>query len=751
MKIRKGMILLTTMLLMISVFSACNLKPTGGQAADLITYKSYTQIKKLIDKSIKNATIAGRMYGAAANAIQEGGVKTTADAQSGTSGKTEDYSTTNIQVAGVDEADAVKTDGTYLYILANGRLVIVDAQEPASMKIVSQIQYLYASQPEKNTVTPIELFLDETNKLLTLVSYSYDDRQAQALLTEAATGTVKPSADSMMPGYYSYWGYQNVLVQVIDLKDITKPSVIREFLQEGTYISSRRINEFVYVITNKYLYYYSDTQNKDYYIPAVKDSEAGETWEMLPVESISVIENQACSNFIVLSAINTKVTTTAVQTKAILGSGDKIYASPSNIYVASTRYTYQPASSQVTESGAAVTAVPGETSAAQKDGTAVGSGTATVTGGAVTSGGTASASGDVVIPSDTKDVFKIFEAPVYTVFTDIYRFEIKDATISPKGSGVVPGYVLNQFAMDEYNGYFRIATTTGDSWRSDQYTSMNNVYILDASLKVAGKIEGLATRETIKSVRFMGTKAYLVTFRTVDPLFVLDLSDPAKPLVKGELKIPGYSEYLHPISDTLVIGFGKDAMVQNDMAFYLGVKVSVFDVSNLTSPKEISSMIIGGRGTYTELAFNHKALLYSKDKNIIGFPITIYQVPPIQQSDPFAYGVPTFTGYLVLGLTSDNKLYERGRVSHYSLQIPEGYTTQTKDRPETWIEFEKMYVNSYLYTVSRGMYIGNTLFTVSNAMVKANSLADFKDIGKMDLPGFNENYYYNSGIEPARK
>lgn len=800
MKFKKiiSIIISITMILLILNSCAAN-KPSDTNATKLVKYSSYAALERAIEKRIKDSNKAGRFFGSLQrNALAE----TAADAlgDSAQKGSLQDYSKTNLQVEGVDEADIVKTDGNYLYIIANGRFIIVDAKDPAKMQIVSQIQYLYVNEPAKNTVTPIDMLLDETNNRITLISYSYDDRLTKSILTQAAGDST--DAKSVMPEFY--YGFQNVLAQVIDLKDITKPAIVREFLQEGTYISSRRIDEFVYLITNKYVYSYAEITSKEYYIPATKDSMAGNEWELLPVDAISIVPNQYDNSFLVLSSMNTLDLNSETQTKAILGAGQNIYASQTNIYIASTRYIYEniaegsDTKSGTTDTGGVVTAdgtatandvrteeqkvadsvtgvepQPASDKPVSTDiidpskgdggseippdsitGAAVdpvkGSGTGTTTT-SETPVDSSSTTGVTVEPA-VEDVFMIYEAPVYTMFTDIYRFEVNKGTITEKGAGVVPGYILNQFSMDENDGYFRIATTTGDSWRSDEYTSMNNVYILDQNLKITGKIEGLASRETIKSVRFLGNKAYLVTFRTVDPLFVLDLSDPAKPVVKGELKIPGYSEYLHPVSDTIVLGFGKDAFEENNMAYYLGFKVSVFDVSDVANPKELSSMIIGDRGTYSELSNNHKALLYSKEKNIIGFPITIYQVPPSMKSDKHAYGFPTFTGFMVLGLTADNKLIEKGRISHFDLQLPAGYPTDYTQKTDDWAVFENLYQNEYLYKVSRGMFIGDTLFTVSNAFVKANSLTDFKPVGSMNVPGFNEysQFYGQKGETVAR-
>jgi uncharacterized secreted protein with C-terminal beta-propeller domain len=155
-------------------------------------------------------------------------------------------------------------------------------------------------------------------------------------------------------------------------------------------------------------------------------------------------------------------------------------------------------------------------------------------------------------------------------------------------SGRVSGSVLNRYSMDEYEGYFRIATTTG--WGT---SSLNRVYVLDGTLSVAGALENLAQGERIYSARFMGNRCYLVTFRQVDPFFVIDLSDPSQPKLLGELKITGYSDYLHPYDENHIIGIGKET----DAGLYQGLKISLFDVSDVSNPKEIAKYEIGEERT----------------------------------------------------------------------------------------------------------------------------------------------------------
>ena len=189
------------------------------------------------------------------------------------------------------------------------------------------------------------------------------------------------------------------------------------------------------------------------------------------------------------------------------------------------------------------------------------------------------------------------------------------------GSGDVPGYLLNQFSMDEYEGNLRVATTV---WE----TNSNSLSILDPSMNIVGSIEDIAKGESIYSVRFMGARGYVVTYRTMDPLFVFDLSDPKKPVLTGELEVPGFSNYLQPVGENLLLGIGadtydiyrrdasgKDVVIGTRQG---GIKFSLFDVSDIGNPKEISKYIMGDSGSSSEAFYNHKAIMVDKTNENIG-------------------------------------------------------------------------------------------------------------------------------------
>jgi uncharacterized secreted protein with C-terminal beta-propeller domain len=213
----------------------------------------------------------------------------------------------------------------------------------------------------------------------------------------------------------------------------------------------------------------------------------------------------------------------------------------------------------------------------------------------------------------------------YNGNTTITKFRIDGMKVGYAGSGTVDGTLLNQFSMDEYEGNLRVATNTWDVG--------NGLYVLDDSLNVIGSVTGLAKGESIYSVRFFGDKGYIVTFRNMDPLFVFDLKDPKNPKLTGELKIPGFSNYLHPVGEDLLLGIGaetfeiyqKDAegnevVIGNRQG---GIKVSLFDVSDMGEPKEISKYVAGYAGSYSEAFYNHKAIMFDSESKIVSFDADI--------------------------------------------------------------------------------------------------------------------------------
>jgi hypothetical protein len=224
-------------------------------------------------------------------------------------------------------------------------------------------------------------------------------------------------------------------------------------------------------------------------------------------------------------------------------------------------------------------------------------------------------------------------------------------------SGEVPGQLLNQFSMSEYNGDLRVATTTFP-WSTEQ-TPTSAVRILRPDgneLVQIGMVDGLGNNEQIYAVRFLGTQGYVVTFHQTDPLFVLDLSDPTAPALTGELKIPGYSAYLHPVGDGLLLGVGQDASQEGQAQ---GTQLSLFDVHDPANPQRLSTLSIGG---YSDAEWDHHAFLFWPQDGTIVLPVS----PGWNNCGPvtcLAGGLPNSSGGVVVAQLQGTTLVGRGVIA----------------------------------------------------------------------------------------
>ena len=522
-----------------------------------------------------------------------------------------EYSETNVQVEGVDEADIVKTDGKYIYYLANSNLTITDVNN--NIVLVTKLEF------DTNEFYPQEIYL-RGSRVVVIGSRHYREEKNKIINT-----------------YSTYTTY--TVAKTYNVENKANPILERNVEVEGTYLSSRMIGDNLYLITNKYIDAYlckkhriQNLEEEDFKTKYI-DTAISNNVETVDFDCIYYIPEFEETSYLNIAAFNITANN-PISLESYLGAGNEVYASTDNLYITKVKYSYDE----------------------------------------------------------------------YDVNTEIYKFNLKDATCTFEKTGSVPGSVLNQFSMDEKDGYFRIATTDSKSWSSEDNT--NNLYVLNENLEIVGKVEGLAPGERIYSVRFMGNRAYMVTFVQTDPLFVIDLSEPTNPIVLGELKIPGYSKYLHPYDETHLIGFGEDTKLVNygygDVVTTDGMKMSLFDVTDPSDPKEMYTEKIGGKGTYSELLYNHKALLFSKEKNIIAFPISI-------TGDD--YNV-TFQGAIVYGLTLNKGFELKGKISNTANELDKYYS-----------------VNS----VQRIIYIGDTLYTLSNSLIKATDMNTMKETGHVDL------------------
>ncbi len=221
----------------------------------------------------------------------------------------------------------------------------------------------------------------------------------------------------------------------------------------------------------------------------------------------------------------------------------------------------------------------------------------------------------------------------------------------------------------------------------------------------------------------MGERCYLVTFKKVDPLFVISLEDPANPRVLGKLKIPGYSNYLHPYSENLLIGIGKETVEaeEGDFAWYQGVKISLFDVSDVENPKELAKYIIGDRGTESPVLWDHKALLFDKERNLLAIPVLVAEIDEEKYPEgapPYTHGDYVWQGAYVFSIT-ENSITLRGGITHVeddSDLLKSGYYFYSE------------------HSVKRTLYIGDFLYTISDKNIKMNNLTTLQEVNEIELP-----------------
>lgn len=630
------------------------------------------------------------------------------------------FSGTNIQVAGVDEADMVKTDGQYIYQVKEMDLLITKATPPADMTVVSTTDLKGSAQ---------ELYIKDN--YLAVFGYSQMN--------------IMPMAD--MPRYYS----PTTFFALYDITDRSQPRQLKHLEFEGSYVSSRLIDNQLYFITAYYNFYPFATDNL---LPRVFENGAtissDKTTNSYIYPPVYYIDTPSALNATTISILNLEEIDSPLNSQVFLmPAGETVYASTNAVYIAYTKYLSE---YQLRMVVTREILAPRMNDRERQRLEAINN-----------------ASSDIL--SDDEKLNKInqlLENYLYRLSpeeqrnlnseienefkrrhpdlanelekTVIHKLSLSGRSLEYVSSGEVVGRLLNQYSLDEHNNYLRLATTRSQNWfqpfmlpmmnmpvSSTPETSMttdmriapptpptesqsiNNVYVLDQSLKQVGSITGLAQGERIYSARFMGNRAYIVTFRQTDPLFVIDLENPSQPSVLGQLKLPGFSNYLHPYNDTTLLGIGKEAIDKGDQGVdILGLKISLFDVADPATPKEISSLVLGGRGSDSVALMDYKAVLFDRERNLLAIPASL---TPLNNTDYQA----NFQGSLVFSVTP-NAITERGRVN---FRLPQNMMSNN------------IYIDD---SVRRNLYIGDTLYSISPATVTASQLETLVAIKSLTLP-----------------
>jgi uncharacterized secreted protein with C-terminal beta-propeller domain len=585
-----------------------------------------------------------------------------------------DFSSTNTQVSGIEEGDIIKNDGQYLYIVNNNAVSIVNAYPANTMK------KLYTIALPKNEYIQ-EIYVK--GNLLTIIGNSYGENTI--LPNPLAADINNASSTSKIAATWIY----NKQMTVVHVYDITKrdaPVLKRDLSFDGYLISSREKDGRFYLITNSYITVDTtkDLTAKDV-LPSYSDSAKSASDILIPATGIAFCPENISANYLMISCFDIDNTVPAV-VETVLGAGNTIYMSNNALYIVQPFYRYNilpvdPLSSGTTSK---ITISP-----------------PTATSGTVSASITSAVSGGVVT------------APSVIATTEegtvVMKFAIVDTGVKFTVAGEVPGQILNQYSMDEYAGTFRIATT---KWGN--LGSANNLYNLNTDMKVIGKIENLAPGERIYAVRFTEKTGYIVTYRQVDPLFVIDLSIPSSPKVVGELKIPGFSNYLHPVSSTLLLGIGQNVILEMEKdsqgneivkrTTQSGIKVSLFDVSDPQKPAELHSIVFGGPGSNSEAQYNPRAFVWWSSNSTALFPA--YLLGPDGSTTYDNYGNAK-SGALAVSVDKVNgKLVEQARL------------------------FPDNAAYAY-YTQSRVVYIENTIYLSMNSTLYAFDYNTEKEIGRV--------------------
>ncbi|MFQ5967837.1 MAG: beta-propeller domain-containing protein [Acidimicrobiia bacterium] len=551
-----------------------------------------------------------------------------------------DFSGTNVQELGVDEPDFVKTDGNRILAIAQGRLHYIDVT---------------GSKPRLRGSLNLEqgwgqqMLLSGDRLLLMATLHSYD-------IYPAAEIGIAPSPYPATP---------ITLIQEVDLSDPEGMEVVRTLRIDGAYLSARLVDdiarivvrsvptglEFVYpeggglraereaLEKNKEIIRNSTVENWiPYYV--VDDQVTGRSFEgtLVSCESAAHPKEFSGLNMVSVITVDLERRLRPSGTAGVLADGETIYASADSLYVATT--PWRPWA--------------------------------------------------FLEESDARD-------HADSLTSQIHRFDISDPNRTLyRASGEVPGFLLSQWSMSEHEGHLRVASTNQPDWWGWGGESESFVTVLRESngeLVMVGRVGGLGKGERIYAVRFIDDVGYVVTFRQTDPLYTIDLSDPSRPTVEGELKILGYSAYLHPLGDGLLLGIGQDATEQGRV---LGTQISVFDVSDLSDPDRLFKRTISDGNS--EVEWDHKAFLHWGQTGLTVIPIQRYRWDE-------KHGEDIFLGAIGFTVDRNDGISEVGMISH---EKTKGYDWGAQIR--------------------RSIVIGDVLYTVSDLGLKANDLDTLDEI-----------------------
>lgn len=641
-----------------------------------------------------------------------------------------DFSETNTQVAGVDESDIIKTDGKYVYYY-NETQKAVYIVTTGSLEVIKKINL-----PD-NFWGPV-LYLGENRLTIIASGYSNTDYSAR--------------------GYFINRNSKTYTI-VFDTTDVANPKLLKLYASDGDLRESRKIGDYLYVISNNYFNFpYWNYKNVDDIVfdaekilPQKIDISKSDTTQNLTIDGkkfpysvktggvadcnaieFSLPDEETLKNtsfnpgYNIISIVDTKNTGNEVKTKVIAGNNAEVYMSLDNLYLTESIWHNEPFGCPIN----AICARP------------------------FFWGGTSN--------------------------TLIHKLSVDKMKVSYTDTSLVPGAPLNQYSMDEHNSNFRIITS---EWSPERSTSL---YVLDENLKTLSSLTGIAPGETFQSSRFIGDKLFLVTFEQIDPLFAIDLSNEKKPEILGELKIPGFSTYLHPYDENHLIGLGYDTKTNQWWGTQTaGVKVDLYQInydkkcgdSGLSDEevkkcasgdykwiivKQLYTKTLGGLGSYSEALNNPRMFIWNVAKKTLLLPATLYDRDTNYSTTDF------FNGLFSLKIDANSGISELGRTTHIDITGLEDKRKQECSKytsPDTEPQCKELldgtmycapvqnvYIPNYCYKdstvwqyigdnswtfqdqmIKRSLYVGNEVYAISDSEISTHSFGPLTDIDFVKL------------------
>lgn len=606
-----------------------------------------------------------------------------------------DYSGTNVQEAGVDEPDLVKTDGERVLAFARGKLHFVDASGASPT--------LRGSLEIGQDVWDAQMFMHEDRALLLVRTYAYDYSQYEEW------GEPLPPGAQQGPDFQEHFGdnYHGGITRLVEV-DISNPDalkIVANLYITGDMVSARMVEGVSRVVVRSGVSGLAIKDPWEFFDDAAFEAE---------LQQSGVMDEQAYE-MIYQKHWDKALSASKAYNKQVIEDSTAQNWLP--------QYLYEDLSGGAAKYSAGMLL---DCKNVLHSGEFSGLGTLSVLTvdlganltlgngvGLFSQGETVYASRENLYVGMTKWHPQDWEQPAEeAASTFIHKFDIRDrASATYVASGEIRGWLLSQWAMSEHAGDLRVASTDQLGW--DSATSENFVSVLRQEgddLVQIGQVGGLGKTEQIHGVRFMGDVGYVVTFRQTDPLYTIDLKDPTNPVAAGELKIPGYSAYLHPIGEGLLLGVGRDGTEEGQL---LGMQLSLFDVSDIKNPQQIQKASIGDDWGWSEALFDHKAFLWWGKSKLAMLPVEWSSVGENEWEWEYHYGAYGFT------VDAEEGIQVVGEIKH-----PE---------PQAECDWETYYCG-YTPAMRRSFVIGDLVYTLSDVGLKSSKLADLSDAAWVEFP-----------------